>query len=118
MLKKAAVVAATTAGLMLAGAPAFADDGVRDGDDNHQSAPVGLLNVQDVLNEPNIGICDWSVNVIAVSAQDVLNDWALSLPLLAPGSPSEAEATSADLCAAPTDSDDDQTGPTVNTDKG
>jgi hypothetical protein len=112
VFKKAALVASTAVGLMLIGSPAFAvgtDAPGSDSDDNHQSAPVGLVNLQDILNEPNIGVCDWSVNVLAVSAQEVLNDFGLSVPLLTAGGETETEGGegSPDLCAAPMSSDDD-----------
>jgi hypothetical protein len=67
MMKKAGVVAAAAAGLMMLGAPAFA--GGMDGDHNGQ---VGLVNVNDVdvvkdinVNIP-VGVCNNNIGVLAV----------------------------------------------------
>lgn len=104
MFKKAAIVAATTGALMLAGSPAFASDGL-DGDDNNQTEQTGLVNVNDVLNDPNVGLCDLNVNVLAVQVRDVLNDFGVALPLLAAGSPAANETVANDTCVADTEID-------------
>lgn len=108
MLKKAVIVAATTGALMLAGSPAFATgggDGINNNDDNNQTGQVGLINVNDVLNEPNVGLCDINVNVLAVQLQEVLNGNGLALPVLAAGSPAANETTSPETCIADTEID-------------
>jgi hypothetical protein len=104
VFKKAAIIAATTGALMLAGSPAFAGE-YEGGDDNNQTGQVGLLNVNDVLNEPNVGLCDLNVNVLAVQVQDTLNGNGLALPVLAAGSPAANETVSPETCVADTEID-------------
>lgn len=108
MFKKAAIVAATTGALMLAGSPAFATGGseMNGNDDNNHTGQVGLVNVNDLLNNPNLGLCDIDVPILAVQVEDVLNDFGLALPLLAAGSPAEAASVGAsDTCIADTNAD-------------
>lgn len=96
MLKKTAFVATAAAGLMMLGSPAFATTG---GDDGHGdgSGQVGLVNVNDVLNDNNVGVCDNKVNVLGVQATDALN--GLGIPLLSPGGATGAESNAPDICA-------------------
>ena len=69
MFKKSAIVASAAAGLLMIGSPAFATpDEVED-----NTGQVGLVNVDDVLNENNIGVCDNNINVLGVQVTDVLN---------------------------------------------
>lgn len=72
MMKKVVAVAAVTAGLMMAGAPAFA--GVSGGhpvDDGDKTGQIGVVNVNDVdvLNNVNavLGACGNNVSVIGVT---------------------------------------------------
>ena len=59
-----------------------------------QRARLGLVNVDDVLNENNIGVCDNNINVLGVQVTDVLN--GLGLSLLSPAG--ETEGTSVNSC--------------------
>ncbi|WP_116047354.1 hypothetical protein [Amycolatopsis palatopharyngis] len=107
MLKKAAIVAATTGALMLAGSPAFATGGggIDGNDDNNHTGQVGLVNVNDVLNDNNVGLCDLNANVLAVQVRDVLNDLGVAVPVLSPASPAANETVAPDVCVAETDVD-------------
>ncbi|SFB59780.1 hypothetical protein SAMN05216266_12455 [Amycolatopsis marina] len=108
MLKKAAIVAATTGALMLAGSPAFATgggDGIDNNDHNNHTGQVGLVNVNDVLNHNNVGLCDLNVNVLAVQVRDVLNDLGVAVPVLSPQSPAANETVAPDICVADTEVD-------------
>ncbi len=96
MLKKAAFVAAASAGLMMLGSPAFAGGGGYD--EGPHNGQAGLVNVNDVLNDNNVGVCDNKVNVLGVQATDALN--GIGLPLLSPGAPTEAENKAPDVCVA------------------
>jgi hypothetical protein len=67
MVKKAGIIAAAAAGLMILGAPAFADDV-----NNTHNGQLGLVNVNDVdiakdinANVP-VGACNNNVGVLAV----------------------------------------------------
>ena len=98
MLKKSAFVGAIAAGVMMIGAPAFATQGGHwdGGDDTGQ---LGLVNVDDVLNDNNVGACGNHVNVLGVQVTDVLNGAGVALPILTGAS--EAESGSApDTCVA------------------
>ncbi|WP_199543549.1 hypothetical protein [Prauserella sp. PE36] len=96
MLKKSAFVAAAAAGLMMIGSPAFAGGEIdKDKEQNH-TGQIGLVNVNDVLNDNNVGVCDNHVNVLGVQVADALN--GLGVPLLSPAA--ETEAAANDICVA------------------
>ncbi|PRX50158.1 hypothetical protein B0I33_102277 [Prauserella shujinwangii] len=83
------------------GSPAFAGGGHHDGDKwGHGGHPgtgqIGLVNVNDVLNDNNVGVCDNKVNVLGVQATDALN--GIGLPLLSPGAPTSAANKAPDVC--------------------
>ncbi|MFC4002854.1 hypothetical protein ACFS2C_22715 [Prauserella oleivorans] len=113
MLKKSAFVAATAAGLLMIGSPAFAGGGDTIDKDIHKeihktatqiinddvegpNGQLGLVNVNDVLNDNNVGVCDNNVNVLGVQVADALN--GLSVPLLSPAG--ESEGGGSDVCVA------------------
>lgn len=100
VLKKSGFVAATAAGLLMLGSPAFADD--TDYSDGAHGQ-LGLVNVGDVLNDNNVGVCDNNVNVLGVQVTDVANGLGLALPLLSPGSATENDGVAPDICAAESD---------------
>jgi len=98
VLKKSAIVAAVAAGFMMIGSPAFATQGGHwdGGDDTGQ---LGLINVDDVLNDNNVGVCGNNVNVLGVQVADALNGLGLTVPILTGAS--QAESGSApDTCVA------------------
>jgi hypothetical protein len=109
VFKKTATVVAATAGLMLAASPAFAD-GINGNDDNHINPQLGLVNVSDVLNEPTVGVCDVTANVLGVQVDDSLNNLGIDLPILSPGSPSVDDNDMPEVCAANTETDVDVDG--------
>ncbi|SFP68485.1 hypothetical protein SAMN05421810_10395 [Amycolatopsis arida] len=84
---------------MMAGSPAFAQDG---NDDNHIQPQLGLLNVADVLNDLDIGLCDWDVNILAIELDEVLNDLGLNIPILSPGSDASDVTSWSKFCVADT----------------
>ncbi|MFF5991911.1 hypothetical protein [Prauserella flavalba] len=94
MLKKSAFVAAAAAGLMMIGSPAFASGEIDE--EQNDTGQLGLVNVDDVLNDNNVGVCDNHVNVLGVQVADVLN--GLGVPLLSPAA--ETEAAAPDVCVA------------------
>ncbi|EHK80128.1 hypothetical protein ACWGRK_06145 [Saccharomonospora azurea] len=66
MFKKTAIVASAAAGLMMIGAPAFATEpGEIEANDNTNQ--IGLINVDDVLSNNDINLCDTlDLNLIAI----------------------------------------------------
>lgn len=77
MLKKTAFVTTAAAGLLMLGSPAFAwegDDIETEINEYHSNdtytAQYGLINVNNVLNDNNIGICD---NTVGVQVGDILD---------------------------------------------
>ncbi|WP_167481490.1 MULTISPECIES: hypothetical protein [Amycolatopsis] len=98
MLKKSAIVAAAAAGFMMIGSPAFATQG-GGWDDGGDTGQLGLVNVDDVLNDNNIGVCDNNVNVLAVQVEDTLNGFGVSVPILSGATHTEGGDTS-DVCIA------------------
>jgi hypothetical protein len=73
VLKKAGVVAAAAAGLIMLGAPAFASTASLQGEgwDHHDGGQVGLVNVSnvDVLHNVNavVGACGDNVGVLGAA---------------------------------------------------
>ncbi|WP_167481489.1 MULTISPECIES: hypothetical protein [Amycolatopsis] len=101
MLKKSAIVAAAAAGFMMIGSPAFATQG-GGWDDGGDTGQLGLVNVDDVLNDNNVGVCDNNVNVLAVQVEETLNDWGLSVPIVSGVTGTEG-GDSPDVCVAEAD---------------
>ncbi|GAB3572507.1 hypothetical protein GCM10027445_30110 [Amycolatopsis endophytica] len=100
VLKKSAIVAAAAAGFMMIGSPAFAAQG--SWDEGGDTGQLGLVNVDDVLNDNNVGVCDNNVNVLGVQVADALNGVGLTVPILTGAS--EADSGSApDTCIAEAD---------------
>nr|WP_208406272.1 hypothetical protein [Amycolatopsis granulosa] len=62
------------------GSPAFAAQGAWD--EGGDTGQVGLVNVDDVLNDNNVGACHNNVNVLGVQVADALNGAGLSVPVL------------------------------------
>lgn len=67
MFKKTAIVASAAAGLMMIGSPAFATSDETDVDANDNTSQIGLINVDDVLSNNDINLCDTlDLNLIAL----------------------------------------------------
>ncbi|MFC0114407.1 hypothetical protein [Kibdelosporangium aridum] len=70
MLKKAGVVAAAAAGLLMLGAPAFAGEGHGSGINNAKHGQVGIVNLNDIdiIKDINVngvlGACGNNVGVL------------------------------------------------------
>lgn len=68
MLKKAGVIAAAAAGLLMLGGPAFAGESHGGWHDTEGHSQVGLVNVQNVANDLDlnaiVGACDNKVGVL------------------------------------------------------
>ncbi|WP_370876705.1 hypothetical protein [Amycolatopsis thermophila] len=99
MLKKSAIVAAAAAGFMMIGSPAFATQGGGHWDDGGDTGQLGLVNVDDVLNDNNVGVCDNQVNVLGVQVADALNGAGLTVPVLTGASESDS-GHAPDTCVA------------------
>ncbi|NIJ10380.1 hypothetical protein FHU38_000724 [Saccharomonospora amisosensis] len=100
MFKKTAFVATTAAGLLMLGSPAFAWEGddieVNEYHSNDTyTAQYGLINVNDVLNDNNIGICD---NNVGAQIGDLLN--GVSVPVLSPDANSAGFNITEKTCVA------------------
>lgn len=89
------VAAATAAVLAAASAPAFADDGP-----TTNTNGASLINLQDVLNNNNIGICDNNVNALGVQVPVDAAGLEAVLNLLTVGSPMDANNTTPSACAS------------------
>ncbi|GHE81312.1 hypothetical protein GCM10017786_09610 [Amycolatopsis deserti] len=100
MLKKTAIVAAAAAGFLMIGSPAFATQGSwEEGGDTGQ---LGLLNVDDVANDNNVGVCDNQVNVLGVQVADALNGVGATVPILS-GVSGAHSGEAPDTCVAEAD---------------
>ncbi|MBK1783903.1 hypothetical protein [Prauserella cavernicola] len=96
MIKKAAFVAATAAGLMMLGGTAFASQATTGDDD--VTSQIGLVNTGDILD--TVGVCGNDVNVLGVQVTDILNGSGLSLPILSPAGGAATEVVSPEVCAS------------------
>ncbi|NIH80319.1 hypothetical protein [Amycolatopsis viridis] len=101
MLKKSVIVAAAAAGFMMIGSPAFATQG--GGWGHHHgggdTGQIGLINVDDVLNDNNVGVCHNNVNVLGIQVADALNGVGLNIPILTGAAQQEAGSAS-EVCVA------------------
>lgn len=102
MPKKFGFAAIAAAGIMLAGAPAFAAEPAYGAADNSDSQN-GLINVDkvDIAHNVNVpvGLCDDAVNVLGVQVPVKLGGVANGIPILSPGSPSEGNGKAPYTCA-------------------
>ncbi|AIJ23439.1 MULTISPECIES: hypothetical protein [Amycolatopsis methanolica group] len=100
MLKKSAIVAAAAAGFMMIGSPAFATQGAWD--EGGDTGQLGLLNVDDVANDNNVGVCDNNVNVLGVQVADALEGVGATVPILSGASDAQS-GDAPDTCVAEAD---------------
>ena len=74
MFKKTAIVASAAAGLMMIGSPAFATTPA-DVEANDNTNQIGLINVDDVLSNNDINLCDTlDLNLIALLGANLTGD--------------------------------------------
>ncbi|MBK1783901.1 hypothetical protein [Prauserella cavernicola] len=99
MIKKAAFVAATAAGLMMLGGTAFASQATAGDED--VTSQIGLVNTGDVLD--TVGVCDNNVNVLGVQVTDILNGSGLAAPLVSPAGVATNGTASPEICASSVD---------------
>ncbi|NIH80318.1 hypothetical protein [Amycolatopsis viridis] len=90
-------MAAVAAGFVMIGSPAFAAQGAWD--EGGDTGQVGLVNVDDVLNDNNVGACHNNVNVLGVQVADALNGVGLDIPVLTGAAQQEA-GSAPNVCVA------------------
>lgn len=86
MLKKSVFVAATAAGLLMLGSPAMAgsyDNPEEDVKTQDNLDQTGLVNVNGILSDSNIGVCDNNISPVSAQIPDLLSG---GVNLLSPNS--------------------------------
>jgi hypothetical protein len=88
------IIAAGAAALVFGAAPAFADNGP-----TTNTNGASLLNLQDVLNNNNIGVCSNAINVLGVQVPVDADGAQGLLGILTVGSPQAGANVSPSTCA-------------------